>query len=153
MFGQAHPTASPNIGQEMSTVVPMILPSASVNDEHSPPSSLITLPGIPAVPARISQMILVDEYVEIVELCPDSWRMEELLFQYPGNPHPCSGTLRPRKKPVIHILTWMECFAVMAAIITCTSRYPEKTLQLFAYSRMIVRLCGIPVLVVITIII
>ena len=126
MFDQAHPTASPNIGQEMSTVVLMIPPSASVNDEHSPPSSLITLPGILAVPARISQMILADEYVEIVELhvCPDSWQMEELLFQYPGIPHPCSGTLRPCKKPVTNILTWMECFAVMAAIIT--SRYPEK---------------------------
>ena len=74
----------------------------------------------------------------MAELRPDSWRMEELLCLQPLAPGQCPGSLpRPRKRPVTDILTWIECFSVMAAVIT--SKYPEKAPQLFSYSRMIVR--------------
>ena len=53
----------------------------------------------------------------------------------------CSHSLwsvpRPRKRPVTDIGTWVECFSVMAAIITL--KYPEKAPQLFSYLRMITR--------------
>ena len=97
-----------------------------------------SIPGIPAIPQKLSQKILAGDYVEMAELRPDSWRMEELLYLQPLAPGQCPASLpRPRKKPVTDILTWVECFSVMAAMIT--SRFPDKAPQLFAYLRMIVR--------------
>ena len=63
--------------------------------------------------------------------------MEELLVQPPANQGSCPGLLRPRKKPVTKNLLWMECFAIMAAIVT--SKYPEKAPHLLAYARTIVK--------------
>ena len=100
-------------------------------------STPLSIPGIPAVPQKLAHKILAGDYLEMAELLPDSWRMEELLYQQSSVPGQCPGPLRPRKRPVTDILTWMECFAVMAAIIT--SKNSEKASQLFAYSRTIVR--------------
>ena len=79
------------------------------------------------------------EFIEMAKLWPDSWRMEELLFSNPGEQlhgH-CTGTTRLRKEPVTEILTLVECFAFMAALVS--SRYPEKAPHLFAYSQTIVK--------------
>ena len=100
-------------------------------------SIISSLVGIPAIPQKIVQRILAGDYVDIAELCPDSWRMEELLFQQSSGHTDCSATPRPRKKPVTDILTWTECFSTMAAVIT--TKDPGKAPQLFAYLRTIVR--------------
>ena len=67
----------------------------------------------------------------MAELCPDSWRMDELP------PVQGVGLRRLGKKPVTDIQLWLECFAIMAAIIT--SKYPEKSPHMFAYLRTIVK--------------
>ena len=73
----------------------------------------------------------------MAELRSDSWKMEELLYQTPPATVQGLGSVRPGRKPVTDVLSWCECFTVMAAIIT--SRYPEKASQLFSYMRTIVR--------------
>ena len=132
------PTVTAGLGQEGVTH-----PAYNTNTSQGSadgggvsPMSL-SIPGIPAVPLKLSQKILVGNYVEMAELLPDSWRMEELLYQQSTIPGQCSWPLRPRKRSITDILTWMECFTVMAAVIT--SKYPEKASQNFLYSRMIVR--------------
>lgn len=88
---------------------------------------LLGLPkNIPAIPPKICRKILAGEYLE---LHPESaWRMEDLM---------CEGTRQSqRRRPVTDILTWIECFSSMAAIITC--KFPEKAPQWFAYQRSIV---------------
>ena len=70
-------------------------------------------------PQKIAQRILNGEYIEIADLWPDTWRMEELCVQASVTP-----SLRPRKKPVTEILVWVECFSVLSAIIT--SKFPDN---------------------------
>lgn len=95
---------------------------------------LLSIPGIPAIPKKLSQRILAGEFVDMAELCPDSWRMDELP---PVFPEQGVGLRRLGKKPVTDIQSWSECFAIMAAIIT--ARHPEKSPHLFAYLRTIVK--------------
>ncbi len=73
----------------------------------------------------------------MAELLPDVWRMEELMFS--NQSQTCPGVVRAvnRKRPVTDILTWVECFSVLAAIVTAKS--PERAGHLFAYQRSIVR--------------
>ena len=61
----------------------------------------LSIPGIPAVPHKLSHKILAGDYVEMAELLPDSWMMEELLYQQSTVPVQCPGPLRPRKRPVL----------------------------------------------------
>ena len=93
--------------------------------------------SVPAIPKKLLNKILTGEYVDMAELRSDSWKMEELLYQTPPATVQGLGSVRPGRKPVTDILSWCECFTVMAAIIT--SRYPEKASQLFSYIRTIVR--------------
>ena len=57
----------------------------------------------PTVPPMIIQRILGGEYVEIVELCPR--QLEELLVQPLVTLSSCPGSLQPKKRPVIEILS------------------------------------------------
>ena len=59
-------------------VVPDRPTSLGIVNAESIISSLV---GIPAIPQKIVQRILAGDYVNIAELCPDSWHMDEVLFQ------------------------------------------------------------------------
>ena len=75
----------------------------------TPSPSLLSIPGTPAVPQKLSQKVLAGDCIKMAELLPDTWRMEELLYQQSGTPRQCSGPMRPRKKkPVTDILTCMN---------------------------------------------
>ena len=90
----------------------------------------IDLPGTTAVPQTLVRKILNGDFVNMSELLPDSWRVEEMNTQSPsqkGGPH-CGL--------VTDILIWLECFATLASVIT--SKHSNKTLHLFAYVRTIV---------------
>ena len=49
-------------------------------DTTNAQSIISSLEEIPAIPQKIVQRILAGNFVDIVELHPDSWRMEELLI-------------------------------------------------------------------------
>ena len=74
----------------------------------------------------------------MAELRPDAWRMEELLYSADRSTL-CPGSVKniAKKRPVTDILTWIECFSVMSAIIA--AKFPERASHLFAYQRTIVR--------------
>ena len=80
------------------------------------------------------------EYLDMSELHPESWRMDELLYLqtkeeqvvWNGN----ASRMLARRRPITDIVTWVECFSSLAAVIT--SKFPEKAVQLFSYQRTIV---------------
>ena len=100
--------------------------------------TISALPGLPAVPQKVVKKILGGEYIDMAELLPDAWRMEELMFTS-QSAQTCPGAVRAanRKRPVTDILTWVECFSVLAAIVT--AKCPERAGHLFAYQRSVVR--------------
>ena len=91
----------------------------------------IDLPGTTAVPQRLVKKILNGDFVDMSELLPDSWRVEEM------NTQSLSQRGGPRRGLVTDILIWLECFATLASVIT--SKHPDKAPHLFAYARTIVR--------------
>ena len=78
---------------------------------------------------KTAEKILRGQFVDMVELLPDAWRWEDTASQLPAH--------RPRRPPVTEITVWVECFSLMAGVIT--SRYPEKAHHMFRYLRTIVR--------------
>ncbi len=116
---------------DMSGVVP--------GGESADYVSVAALPGIPAVPQKVAKKLLGGEYVDMAEMRPDAWRMEELMYAGQSDTPSCPAGSRGanRKRPVTDIVTWMECFSVMAAIIT--AKASERAPHLFAYQRLIVR--------------
>ena len=108
-------------------------PAGGIQSDFSMPE----FPNIPAIPLKTCKKILAGEYIDMAELRPDSWRMEELLYLQSGDmAAPTPGRMTTGRKPVTDILTWMECFSSMAAVIT--SKHPEKAQHLFAYQRAII---------------
>ena len=82
-----------------------------------------------ALPPKLVKRILALEYVEMAELLPDAWPEENTET---GPQH-----RRTRHPPVTDILTWLECFASMAAVLS--TRYPEKVAEFWAYQTSILR--------------
>ena len=101
--------------------------------------SLAALPGIPAVPQKVAKKLLGGEYVDMAEMRPVAWRMEELTYARQSDAPSCPAGSRGanRKRMVTDIVPWMEYFSVMAAIIT--AKGDERAPHLFAYQRLIVR--------------
>ena len=102
--------------------------------DSSIPLELEFPPNIPAIPPKTVKKILAGEYVDMAELRPDSWRMEELLYLHSAGD--TTNNVRTRRKPVTDILTWTECFSSMAAVITL--KYPDKAPGMFSYQRTII---------------
>jgi len=72
-----------------------------------------------AISIKTSKKVLYLEFVEMAEISADD------DLQAAGRP---SSSARP---PIVNISQWLEQYAVMAAILT--TRFPEKTPELFAY--------------------
>ena len=110
-----------------------------------PPTSLVNLPTFSplptpqpvtlsqalSVPAKISKKILDLEYVEMHELLPDSWLLQE------EDSRCCHQRRSNRRGPVTDILIWIECYSSLVAILS--TKYPDKTPQLMSYMRTIVK--------------
>ncbi len=60
--------------------------------------SLAALPGIPAVPQKVSKKLLGGEYVDMAEMRPDAWRMEELMYAGQSDTSTCSAASRGANK-------------------------------------------------------
>ena len=70
------------------------------------------------------------EYIDIWELLPETWQVESAEGA-------CCHSKRPCRSLVTDINVWVECYATLAAILSCT--YPEKARHFFAYLRTIFR--------------
>ena len=85
-----------------------------------------------SIPAKLTKKILDLKYVDMSELLPDSWRLQEESKQ-------CWHHHRTQSKrgPVNDILLWLECYAAMVA--TLSTKFPHKMPELIAYQRTILR--------------
>ena len=84
-----------------------------------------------ALPPKLVKRILNLEFVEMVELLPDSWPDDNALTEQGQPPR------RARRPPVTDILVWLECFGRLASVL-CT-KFPDKAAELWAYQTSIVR--------------
>ena len=121
---------------------PLTVSTREVQSQELPPKKddeepvTTEMHGIPAIPFKAIKRILEGDYVDMVELLSNTWRLEEFMLQYQESLQ-CPANTKPHGKPVTNILTWVECFSSMAIIIT--SKYPSKAPKLWAYQRTIVR--------------
>ena len=96
-----------------------------------PPAASPTTLQSWALPPKLYKKILDLDFVDMSELLPDGWHLQEQDTKC------CHQRRLTRRGPVTDILVWIECFSVMVAVLS--SKYPDKTPQLMAYQRTIVR--------------
>ena len=86
------------------------------------------------LPPKLVKKIVSLEYVDMSELRPESWLMEE-EGQQQGK---CCHAPHRKKTPVKDILTWVQCFASYVSVLA--QPYPSKMPQLMAYMCTIIRI-------------
>ena len=82
---------------------------------------MATLPGFGAIPPKLFQKIIAGEYVDIWELLPETWQIE--------NEGSYCHSKRPCRSLVTDINIWTECYATLAAILS--SAFPQKAPHFF----------------------
>ena len=99
-------------------------------------SSAKEAPSIPSafasVPKKLADKILALDFIDMAELLPEHWRVEE---NREGGC--CNVPKITKKKPLTDILLWLECYATLVAILTTV--YPEKAAQFMAYQQTIIQ--------------
>ena len=113
-----------------TTPPPALLTSASLGMEV--PTGTYVGEGVLPVPERLAKKILNLGFVEMRELMPETWLMEE---EERSRPTWCL----PRRKnaPVTDILQWLQCFAAMVGVLS--QRYPVFVPELMAYQTTIIK--------------
>ena len=81
--------------------------------------------GLAPLPAKLWKRILSLEFVEMADLLPEAWLLEETVME---------AQLR---RPVTDILLWVQCFATFA--VALGTAFPDKVPELMAYMTTIVR--------------
>lgn len=74
--------------------------------------------GWAAVPPKLLKKILSLDYIDMWELLPESWRLEQ---QAEG----CCRSQRPKWKLITDLTLWTECYTALVVILAF--RYPRKT--------------------------
>ena len=106
---------------------PIVVPQATAREPGS------RYDPTAALPPKLVTRILNLEFIEMAELATDAWQDD------PNLSPDASGSQRRRARhpPVTDIMTWLECFARMAAVLS--TRYPDKAPELWAYQACILR--------------
>jgi len=89
-----------------------------------------SIPGLALIPPKLVQKILRCEFIDMYELLPETWRIEELRDS-------CCRSSRPRRGLITDISLWTECCASLVAVLT--TKLPEKASQFMCYLWTIVR--------------
>ena len=100
----------------------------------TPPASTLQDPSVKRslpLPAKLVKRILDLEFVDMVELVPDSWRYQEEEAKC------CHQPKRQRRGPVTDILLWVECYVSLVEVL-CTG-HPDKVPEFMAYQQTIVK--------------
>ena len=84
------------------------------------------------LPPKLEKRILNLEFVDISELIPESWEVEEEAASLS-----CQHPRAPRRGPVTDILLWIECYSTLVSVLA--SRFPTKVPQLMSYQKTIVK--------------
>ena len=83
------------------------------------------------LPQKLVKRILELEYVDMADIVPDSWRFQE---EEPNRC--CHQQKRQRQGPVTDILSWVECYSSLIAVLA--TKYPTNTPEFMAYLKTIV---------------
>lgn len=86
------------------------------------------------IPQKLVQRIQTGEFVDMADLLPDNLE----LRRREDNDASSSGTTGKRRaRTITNLLTWVQCFATYAAVVG--EKYPNRTRDLLAYIRLVVR--------------
>jgi len=134
LAGPAPPPLLPIVQSQPSSSLQSIqLQQATSGAEHGGGTALTTpAPAVPAglfmgdslapLPTKIVKKIIALEYVEMADLLPEAWLLEESAVE---------AQLRRQKGPVTDILTWVQCYSVLVS--TLSLQHPDKVPELMAY--------------------
>ena len=86
------------------------------------------------VPDKIQKRILDLEYVDVGELLPETWKMQQI--QEDQDLQCCHQARTLRRGPVTNLLLWLEGYSILVAILS--SKYPQYTGELMVYQRRII---------------
>ena len=84
--------------------------------------------GLAPLPQTLVKRILQLEFVEMADLLPEAWLLEETTME---------AQLRRQKGPVTDIAVWVQCYATLVS--TLSIQYPDKVPEFMAYLATIVR--------------
>lgn len=86
-----------------------------------------------SLPPKLVKRILDLEYIDMADLVPESWRLQEES----ENGKCCHQHKRPRRGPVTDILLWVDCYATLVGVLV--EQFPNKAGEFMAYLRTILR--------------
>ena len=96
---------------------------------NEPPVSKVYSPTA-RLPRKLVSKIQNLEFIEMSELLPEAW-ISDAADDSVGQ-----KSQSRRRSPISEISVWVECFAMMAAVLA--EKFPSKAPQLFIYMRRIV---------------
>ena len=85
------------------------------------------------LPPKVVTRILKLEFIEMSELISGTWNED-------GHASLTGGEAQkhlPRCPPVTDIMTWLQCYALLAVVLL--TRYTKKALELWAYQSLSIR--------------
>jgi len=124
-----HPLSHTIPNFNMTTPSSMQL-SLSVNNPRTsisvlPPTSSLHESAYPQdIPLRLVKKILNLEYVEMAELLPEYWELDEFESRCCGS----QSTKSSRRGPVTDILVWLDGYSSLVSVLC--SMYPHKFINL-----------------------
>ena len=123
--GVGDPPAATNALQNIAT----ILKTPTLTEEIG--KSMVSIgAGLPPVPKSLVERIHAGEYVDMVELLPDS------LGTHGSTPVKDEKSLKRSKRQITSIAEWVQCFGVFMAVVA--SKFPERVVDLLGYQSIIV---------------
>ena len=134
---QPTPTTSASANKPLKCTAPMtsqkIVATSPTGLGHiQVPAGLYLGEGFLPLPQRLVDKIARFEYVEMAELQPEAW-----LLENQSNTKYCHSILKRRRAPVTDVLTWVQCFTSLASVLS--QIYPNQVPELMAYMSTIVR--------------
>ena len=126
------PTFTTNLSGSAGSVLPLTLTQQSSEGSGGElqPVTSSSVPGLALIPPKLVQRILKGEFVDMYELLPETWRVEEPKDS-------CCRSVRPKRGLVTDISLWTECYALLVAVLT--TKHPDKAPHFMCYLRTIVR--------------
>ena len=76
------------------------------------PAGLYLGEGFLPLPQRMVDKIAWFEYVEMVELQPEAW-----LLENQSDTKYCHSKLKRHRPPIADVLTWVQCFTSLASVL------------------------------------
>ena len=84
------------------------------------------------MPEKLTQNIIRLEFIEMRDLMPETWLMEEEDSRKNTLSFP-----QERAAPVMDILQWLQCFAAMVGVLSRV--YPTMVLEFMSYQTTIIK--------------